>query len=87
MPDEGPTPAVLRLMVCWPLISGVLYDRLRCCCAALGGMPGREGPRVPLPYAFGDDPSLDGARGIAGAVYRFVVSSQGGCGVVVLGKG
>lgn len=46
-------------------------------------MAGSEGPRLPLPLMpcwLGDDPSRDGARGIAGAVCR-CGSSQTAWGV------
>lgn len=70
---------VFRRGLAGPLISGVLYDRLRCCCARFWeceaeceAMTGIEGPlgALPLtPYALtGDEPSREGARGIAGAV-------------------
>lgn len=68
-----------------PLISGVLYDLLRCCWAALwllDAIAGREGPRGFLWGA----PSLDGARGIAGAVYLWLGSSHPGWGVRDLGN-
>jgi len=88
----GVPPVVRGRIPGGPLISGVLYDRLLCCWAALcvcEAMTGREGPRGfrPLiPYGLGDGPSRDGALGMAGAVYRFV-SSQPDCGVPVFGNG
>lgn len=66
-----------------PLISGVLYERLLCCCAALFcvAMAGREGPRGFLPFICGpgEAPSRDGARGMVG--YGEFSSHREGCGV------
>jgi hypothetical protein len=76
-----------------PLISGVLYDRFRCCaalacdCDAIAGRDGRCAPRAFIWYASdGVWLPLEGARGIAGAVYR-LWSSHAPCGVPCLGNG
>lgn len=74
-----------------PLISGVLYDRLLCWLAVEWlERAGIDGPRGFLPFimcGFGEFPSREGARGIAGAVYRLWSSPHGGCGVPDLGNG
>ena len=54
-------------------------------------MTGIEGPRGLRPFApnalAGEEPSREGARGAAGAVYRFWSSEFQGCGVPVFGNG
>ena len=76
-------------------MSGVLYERLRCCDMLPGELPwaiaGRDGRwalRLPIEYGFPGVEllSLEGARPIAGAVYRFE-SSQDACGVPCRGNG